>query len=346
MDITADPDDGLRLLSSDEQLAIEQGTSTLDTKSEDEGGNNLKKRYLSCKEVADELLEHYSVRAIHRFEDAWNAAALSAYKHRDMLLQIKDKDDIRQQLLQCVHTADKLIRQACKACGVKEDDIAEQLHHIKWPQIDASADLVTFDATLAVVTWLAKHTEFKMKKKDAKRKEPRHNNCPAFYHTEDNGNRTIRYLTQSECLSTMADPHKNPGVLEIPPEDAAQVFTTRKGYTTCISHKKNPLGYVNNFQLSDKVALNCGCSISSGLLELWLEKTAAAAGVPIVEAGVFELCGLQAEELFTSKEDRLIRTVEWGLLKLTNMFGLRPGEEELEGTWAMFEKALRVIRSE
>ncbi|KAG5220435.1 hypothetical protein IMY05_C4590000400 [Salix suchowensis] len=218
MDITADPDDGLRLLSSDEQLAIEQGTSTLDTKSEDEGGNNLKKRYLSCK--------------------------------------------------------DKLIRQACKACGVKEDDIAEQLHHIKWPQIDASADLVTFDAALAVVTWLAKHTEFKMKKKDAKRKEPRHNNCPAFYHTEDNGNRTIRYLTQSECLSTMADPHKNPGVLEIPPEDAAQVFTTRV-------RTKNPLGYVNNFQLSDKVALNCGCSISSGLLELWLEKTAAAAGVPV-----------------------------------------------------------------
>ncbi|KAF4566377.1 hypothetical protein EYR36_011803 [Pleurotus pulmonarius] len=246
-------DDGLRLMSSKEKRAIEQGAAVSKMK---EANGAHKTEYLSCRAVADELLEHYSLRAIRRFEDAWKAASLSAYKQRHMPLGPSNQDDSRKELVECVRMADVLIRKACKA------------------------------------------------------------------------------------------------------QD--------KGFTTCISHKKNPVGYVNCFKLSDNEALNCGCAITSGLLELWLEKTAAAAGTPvrgdpdvvfnsiswtperlqIVEAAVFELCGLTPAELFCLKEQRLIRTAEWALSHLNDRFSLRPGAEELEAALDMFRKGAAKINRE
>ncbi|KAF4568588.1 hypothetical protein EYR40_010007 [Pleurotus pulmonarius] len=356
-------DDGLRLMSSKEKRAIEQGAAVSKMK---EANGAHKTEYLSCRAVADELLEHYSLRAIRRFEDAWKAASLSAYKQRHMPLGPSNQDDSRKELVECVRMADVLIRKACKAQDVKEKDLEEQLHHIKWPKIDVDTDMITFDVVVATVNWFAKYMPFKIKRQETKKKERPRNDYPAFYHTLENGTRAIRFLTQLEAQNTMAHPHANPGVLEIAPEDAANVFITCKGFTTCISHKKNPVGYVNCFKLSDNEALNCGCAITSGLLELWLEKTAAAAGTPvrgdpdvvfnsiswtperlqIVEAAVFELCGLTPAELFCLKEQRLIRTAEWALSHLNDRFSLRPGAEELEAALDMFRKGAAKINRE
>lgn len=116
-------------------------------------------------------MEHYSIRAIRRFEDAWKSASLSVYQQRDLPATQGDHSSSRHTLVQCVRTADLLIRQACEDCGVTAGDLEEQLRHIKWPVINADADLVTFDDVLATVTWLAKYTGFKVKRKDAKKKE-------------------------------------------------------------------------------------------------------------------------------------------------------------------------------
>ncbi|KAF4591293.1 hypothetical protein EYR40_009896 [Pleurotus pulmonarius] len=270
-----------------------------------------------------------------------------------------------------VVTADFYMRELCRILELIESARRKQLNSIRWPLtlIPLSRDVIDDDLqdlyepepldvfqVLKVVAFFIRR--FRMK---TPADPPVEDSSGLIYPTFPGGaNGKDIPLTPEVAFQALKEPKKYPGIMFAGWKTAADVLMSMDKHTTCPTHfaQGSPIQNGHARDVEGLCKLNCGCPILTSLLELWIEKAAAASGVPVcgdagvtleraswtterlwmTQAAMEEVSGLDIQQLFLPLPERMDLTMMWAFKRTLKLRENHKASLMLQRSFELFVK--------
>ncbi|KAF4580243.1 hypothetical protein EYR40_004753 [Pleurotus pulmonarius] len=243
-----------------------------------------------------------------------------------------------------VVTADFYMRELCRILELIESARRKQLNSIRWPLtlIPLSRDVIDDDLQdlYEPDPWTFLGTDLSNVSWGANGKD-----IP---------------LTPEVAFQALKEPKKYPGIMFAGWKTAADVLMSMDKHTTCPTHfaQGSPIQNGHARDVEGLCKLNCGCPILTSLLELWIEKAAAASGVPVcgdagvtleraswtterlwmTQAAMEEVSGLDIQQLFLPLPERMDLTMMWAFKRTLKLRENHKASLMLQRSFELFVK--------